>query len=274
MSGNFATINDSDELEFIFTTTTDEVIEDYVDLDDKRDTRPITIVSITTSTVEGQDATLIWEEGQALYGDNYLIIKDNAFAYTLEKRQELVTAIFNKIKGFGYSAFTSEYSFKPYMQLGDLVQFKNKAGTLVNSIILKIDTDYDDITLSAPSLTDATVDYENSPSAIEVAKRAEIIANQATSTIDIIVGNVSDLTDTVNNLENSIEVLRADLDTNIVIVSVDSDNKPLASANTDINYTIKYVGEAITLQPTTSDSYTGITATITDTYIRFAVNVV
>ena len=45
----FATINSNDKLEFIFTNETNEIIEDYVELDDKRDTWPITSVLVATS---------------------------------------------------------------------------------------------------------------------------------------------------------------------------------------------------------------------------------
>jgi hypothetical protein len=51
MSGDFATINEDDELELIYEEETNEIIEDYEDLDDKRDTKPITSVSIGSSTV-------------------------------------------------------------------------------------------------------------------------------------------------------------------------------------------------------------------------------
>ena len=56
MTGDFATINQDDELEFIFNTSTSEVIEDYVELDDKRDTRPITIVVLGNKNITGQEA--------------------------------------------------------------------------------------------------------------------------------------------------------------------------------------------------------------------------
>ena len=49
INGMFATINSNDKLEFIFTNETNEIIEDYVELDDKRDTWPITSVLVATS---------------------------------------------------------------------------------------------------------------------------------------------------------------------------------------------------------------------------------
>ena len=192
ISGNFATITNDDKLELIFTKETDEIIEDYVELEDKRDTRPITSLSIGTSQVQGQNAVIKDEFLIEQYGEHWLEINDVPFAYTLEKREQLKQAIFDKVKGFGYSSFKSEYAFKPYLTLGDLIQFRNKEGQLVNSIVLKITSKYDNVILEAPSVTDATVKYENPKSAYDVAKRAEVIANQNT-------GEIRSITTTISN---------------------------------------------------------------------------
>lgn len=225
MSGDFATINEDDELELIYEEETNEIIEDYEDLDDKRDTKPITSVSIGSSTVSGQEATLRDEAMIALYGEHWLILNDNPFAYTLEKRQELVTDIFNKVKGFSYSSFESKYAFKPYLQLGDKIQFKNKNGDLVDSRIFKIDTDYDDIRLSAPSIIDASVDYTKSPSAEEIAKRAEIIANQASASITAVVEETT---------ENSSKIVKLQIDSDKILTSVTNTQSDVKTINTSI----------------------------------------
>lgn len=199
LSGDFATINNDDKLKFVFNTITDEIIEDYVDLQDKRDTRPITSLSIGTSQVEGQNAVIKDEDLINQYGEHWLTINDVPFAYTLEKREQLKTAIFDKIKGFGYSSFKSEYAFKPYLELGDLIQFKNKDGELVNSIILRITTKYDNIILEAPSVTDATIDYEMPETAYDIAKRAEVIANQNTAEINLLAKKIVDVSQEITS---------------------------------------------------------------------------
>lgn len=175
-----------------------EIIEDYIELDDKRDTRPITIVQLGMSQVQGVEVQARWEEGIQQYGEHYLIINDNPFAYTMEKRRELASNMLEQVKGLGYSSFESQFAFKPYLQLGDAVKFRNKAGELVDSIVLKIDTDYDNITLSAPSIADATVDYIVND-VEQTARRAEIIANQATSDITLISKQVTNIGNTVES---------------------------------------------------------------------------
>ena len=131
ISGNFAMITDQDKLKLLFTTNTDEILEDYIELDDKRDTQPITSVSIGMSQAEGVEAILRDEELIEEYGEHWLTINDNPFAYTLQKRQQLVTAIFNKVKGFGYSSFKSKYTYRPYLTLGDKIKFEDTEDKLI-----------------------------------------------------------------------------------------------------------------------------------------------
>lgn len=241
ISGNFATITDEDKLELLFTTETSEIIEDYEDLDDKRDTHPITSVSLGISNIEGENVVLEDQELIDLYGQHWLNINDCPFAYTEAKRTELITAIFNRVKGFGYSSFESKYAFKPYMQLGDLIQFKNKAGDLVNSIVLKIDTKYDEVTLSAPSIIDATIEYKQPLSAIDLARRTEIIVNKQESEISAIVSTTDE------NSENITELLiNADTITERVETTESSINS-LGEAIETINSTIvEQTDQAIT----------------------------
>lgn len=206
MSGNFATINNEGKLELIFykvtksledekikaennnylitednkyiTTDDLELIEDYVELEDKRDTRPITCVKLGWTDIDG-GAVRKDEELISKYGENWLTINDCPFAYSSQKQEELIDAIFNKVKGFGYSAFTAKYAFKPYYQLGDLIKFKTLEGNIVKSIVLRIETNYDDITLSAPSVTNSTVEYDSPEPVEEQVKRASFEINQA-----------------------------------------------------------------------------------------------
>ena len=248
ISGNFATITNEDKLELIFTKETDEIIEDYVELEDKRDTRPITSLSIGTSQVQGQNAVIKDEVLIEQYGEHWLEINDVPFAYTLEKREQLKQAIFDKVKGFGYSSFKSEYAFKPYLTLGDLIQFRNKEGQLVNSIVLKITSKYYSITVEAPSVTDATVKYENPKSAYDVAKRAEVIANQNTGEIRSITTTISN--DLYTKIETN-ELVQNSVDGLVNTISVAGGNNYIKDSMGVLN----------------DGSWTNI-ASVTDTFTR------
>lgn len=198
INGMFAIIDSDDKLKIFTTEETNEIIEDYVELEDKRDTHPITIVQLGMSQVQGVEVQARWEDGIVQYGEHYLIINDNPFAYTMAKRQELVENILDQVKGLGYSSFVSEFAFKPYLQRGDKIKFRNKAGNLIDSIVLKIDTDYEEIILSAPSIADSTVDYTVNDIENQV-RRAEVIANQANGEVSILTRQVTQLGQTVDS---------------------------------------------------------------------------
>ena len=231
INGMFATINSNDKLEFIFTNETNEIIEDYVELDDKRDTWPITSVLVAPSEDLATTGAVLKDEALIeQYGEHWLKIYSYGFAYSTIKCQQLVEAIFNQVKGFAYSSFKSEYSFLPYLSLGDKIKFKNKEGKLVDSIILRYETNYDEITFEAPSIINASVDYELPETPEITSKKALITADQANSKITSITTQMEKIDITVNNnyqeiqnkfngytpvertvaLENSVTVLQTD----------------------------------------------------------------
>lgn len=206
-NGMFATINSNNKLEFIFTNETDEIIEDYVELDDKRDTQPITSVLVApskdleTAGAVMKDQTLINQ-----YGEHWLKIYDSYFANSTTKCQQLISAIFNQVKGFGYSSFKSEYSFLPYLSLGDKIKFKNKDGKLVDSVILRYETNYDEVVLEAPSIINASVEYELPETPEETSKKALVKVDQAAGEIELIAKATEEL-------ETKTAKLRLDVDT-------------------------------------------------------------
>ena len=175
-----------------------EVIEDYTDLDDKRDTKPITCVRLGMSQIVGENLDLKDDELVKKYGEHWLIINDNPFAYTQKKREELIYAILDKIKGFGYSAFSAKTSFKPYLTCGDIIKFKNKNEELINSILLRYEHNYDEITLEAPSETSATVNYVYPANAIDLYKKAE-------AKVDKEANNITLLTEQTKTLRENLE---------------------------------------------------------------------
>lgn len=224
MSGTFAKINENDKLEFIFDQTSDNIeeIEDYTELEDKRDTRPITVVVLGMSQVKGQEAIMRWAEGIAIYGENYLVINDNPFAYTQSKRTELIKGIFEKVKGFGYSSFVTKKAFKPYSQVGDLVKIKNRQGEWVNSIILRINANHQEIELSAPSIIDATVEYEQPPTPEDIANKAEFTVNQQEKTIQALVTSNTELVNKTTKLEIDVDKIKGEI-SEIADVTVTAD---------------------------------------------------
>lgn len=211
INGMFATINSNDKLEFIFTNETNEIIEDYVELDDKRDTWPITSVLVATSEdLETAGAVMKDENLIAQYGEHWLKIYSYGFAYSTEKCQQLVNAIFNQVKGLAYSSFKSEYSFLPYLSLGDKIQFRNKKGELINSLILRYETSYDEITFEAPSIINASIDYTLPETTEQKINKVGIKVDQAEKEIELLNKKVVDISTTVTGY-GSVNIINASL---------------------------------------------------------------
>ena len=212
INGMFATINSNDKLEFIFTNETSEIIEDYVELDDKRDTHPITSVLVAPSE-ELATAGAVMKD-QALinqYGEHWLKIYDSYFANSTTKCQQLISAIFNQVKGFAYSSFKSEYSFLPYLTLGDKIKFKNKEGKLVNSVILRYETNYDEMILEAPSIINASVEYELPETPEETSKKALVKVDQANGEIELIAKATEELTTKTTQLRLDVDKIEGEI---------------------------------------------------------------
>ena len=248
INGMFATINSNDKLEFIFTNETSEIIEDYVELDDKRDTHPITSVLVATSEdLETAGAVMKDESLIEQYGEHWLKIYSYGFAYSTIKCQQLVGAIFNQVKGFAYSSFKSEYSFLPYLSLGDKIKFKNKEGKLVNSIVLRYETNYDEITFEAPSIINASVDYELPETPETISKKAMFKVDQATGEILSQVEDVREDINGDNGLLQRVNVVEnkqtaTDLTINIISKNIDKTNGEIREITTTNGYTFNSDG--------------------------------
>ena len=235
MAGGFAFINYEGKLEIRFTNTTNEIIEDYVELEDKRDTRPITSVLIGISPdITGEYAVREDAELVEQYGRNWLKIYGNPFAYTVSKREQLIEAIFNQVKGFGYSSFTSKDCFAPYFELGDLVQFKNKEGNLVSSIILRIEADYDNVILSAPSITNAEIDYIMPTSDSEMVRNTMIEVDKFNQQITAVVTNVTEQNQKITEITATVDELNSKI-SEIADITTSQETVTAHLSFTDIN---------------------------------------
>lgn len=202
MAGSFAKIRGDDKLYLIFQTTTGITISssEYDEFEDKRDTHPITIISLGVSNIEGENVEQRDEAGIVLYGENYLKITDNPFAYSQDKRQTLITAIYNQNIGFAYSSMVLKNCLYPQLECGDKITVINKDGDYVETIIIRVTYKGAIIELEAPSIIKATVTYSNPLTALQVNKLTEIRVDKQEQTITSIATTTQDISnDLINN---------------------------------------------------------------------------
>lgn len=209
MAGSFAKIRGDDQLYLIFTNTTGITISagEYEEFEDKRDTHPITIISLGITNIEGENIEARDEVGIILYGANYLKINDNPFAYAQTKRESLITAIYDNCIGFGYSSMVLKNCLYPQLECGDKITVLNKDGTSVETIVLRITYNGTDIILEAPSLIKASVEYSNPLSLSQAMKLTEIKVDKQEQTITSTITLTQSLQNEISNNYVTTEVL-------------------------------------------------------------------
>lgn len=177
---------------------------DYTKLVLKRNTHPINVVSIGMSQVEGENITLRDEESIAEDGENYLTINDNPFAYTQEKREQLIVALYEKVKGFSYTAYELKGQCKPYLETGDPIWVLDADGAITSSFLFRFTYKSPnglESEISAPSIIKSTVEYQNVPSDLERIRRTEIIVDKQQGTIDAIIDKQTEDGSKINSLQ-------------------------------------------------------------------------
>ena len=163
------------------------------------------------SDIEGEKVVMRDEQSILLDGENSLVINDNPFAYTEAKRQQLITAIFNAVKGFEYKSFKLIGQWLPYLETLDNVQIKDKAGNTYNSFLLRYygkSPNGLESEMSAPSITDATVEYQNIASAEQVARRTELKVDKQEQTITGIIEQNSEFENQLTQVEQSVDQIQ------------------------------------------------------------------
>ena len=231
ISCNFAKITPENKLKLLFKNESNIIIEtkDYVEFEDKRDTLPYTAVSLGMSNVEGENVTLI-AEGVDPDNAKYLTINDNPFAYTQDKRTQLIQAIFNKINGFGYSSFVLKNCLYPQLECGDLVKIRNKERQLVNSIVLRPTFEETVLNFEAPSTITSSVSYVQPLDAIEISKRTEITVDKQNQTIKAVVQSNQEVVSKTAQLSIEVDELKGQI-SEVADVTVTADGYGSISAD-------------------------------------------
>lgn len=245
ISCNFGKIKADNKLHLNFKNETGIIIntKDYEELEDKRDTLPYNAVSLGMSDIEGENVTIV-AEGVEPEKAKFLTINDNPFAYTEDKRRQLIQAIFDKVNGFAYSSVVISNCLFPQLECGDLIQVRNKEGQLIDSIVLRPSFEEVIINIEAPSIIESTVKYVNPLSAYDIAKRTEYIVNKQEQTITSIVestnkviNDVSDNTTQINTLKTQMQQDKESFEFSIsnLTTTVNENNNNLQSSIDNIN---------------------------------------
>lgn len=187
------------------------------------------------SQIEGENVTREDTESIETNGETQVVIADNRFLYTEELKQLAIDNIWNRVKGFKYTACkVTSYFGKPYLKCGNKISIQKSDGTYLNTYILKHTFKYDGTfydEIEAPLLNLTETSIKNNKSSIkERIKNAEVIVNKAnaeisanTESIGILEVNIDNNMQEINKkfegyvpeselvtLENSVTQLQTD----------------------------------------------------------------
>lgn len=294
ISGNYAIIKD-DILKLQLKNDTDIIISksQHKPMTWKRKSYGFNQLIIGMKDVEGEYSIRQDLEDIEKNGVHKLVINDNPFAYTPEKREELIDELFAQIKGFGYVPYELEGEWLNYVEVGDVVTIEG-----IETMILRINgksPNSVESLMSAPAIIDSAVDYvDNTNSIKNQIARTEIIVDKQNQTIKAVAeqsdasakkvaefgitleeisSSVSNTEEVVKDLESSIDYFSVDLSQYTLTIPTDSGKKPLETRNCDVNFYGYYKGKQVVPSVVVDNSNVGITTSTTSTYIRFSVDI-
>lgn len=215
VSGNYAVIKD-DILVLQLQNETDEVINNtqHEPMIWKRKTYGINQVVLGLSDVEGEYVLREDAEDIETNGVHKLVINDNPFAYTQEKRLGLINELFEQVKGFGYVPFDFSGEWLNYIEIGDRLVIDD-----VETIVLRIDGKSPnslESVMSAPAIIDSAVTYANNTNnVLDQVRRAEMIVDKQNQTIETIT---QDFEVTEETIIKQVQTLQTTVDAQIKII--------------------------------------------------------
>lgn len=199
ISGNYAIIKD-DILKLQLKNDTDIIIpkSQHKPMTWKRRSYGFNQLIIGMKDVEGEYSIRQDEEDIALNGVHKLVINDNPFAYTPEKREELIDELFAQVKGFGYVPYELEGEWLNYVEVGDVTTIEG-IETMVLRINGKSPNSVESL-MSAPAIIDSAVDYvDNTADLYNILRNYRIVIDRHEGTITQIASETQNLSGRVDN---------------------------------------------------------------------------
>ena len=148
LAGAYARIDRDNKLylKFFSSEKTEEITTD----DYKRDIKinnvygPINKLTLNMSQIEGESISVEDTDSIDTIGVKELIISDNYFLYTQEKREKAINAIWNIVHNFRYVDFEANVEkARPYLDAGDSINILSEDGTEHYTYLLSNEITFD-----------------------------------------------------------------------------------------------------------------------------------
>jgi len=200
ISGCYATIKNDGLTLQLKNTTNEEINKSYHQIVDwKRPTYGINQVIIGMSDIDGEYVLKQDDADIELNGVHKLVINDNPFAYTQEKREELIDDLYDQVHGFGYIPYELKGEWLPHLEIGDTISI-DEVDTIVLRINAKSPNALESV-MSAPAIIDSAIDYVNNTDDIQnKLKNTQIQVDKANGQITSLVTETENLNNTVTEI--------------------------------------------------------------------------
>lgn len=213
---SWARINEDDELVLDFNPS-NEIVEtlntdDYFDLKFNDLYGPINTIVLSNSVVTGENYTIHSPDFDPEIDEEIILeIQDNVFAYTEQKRHQLIQAG-AALFGFQYVPITIKTCGRNYLNCLDKIRIKNVQNQNYDTYIFNNTLSYSGITLDekkSPAMTNAEVKYEYTGDLSNGLKRTEIIVDKQEQKIEGIVSEIGDRTEKTTTITADIDGLNS-----------------------------------------------------------------
>lgn len=213
---SWARINEDDELVLDFNPS-NEIVEtlntdDYFDLKFNDLYGPINTIVLSNSVVTGENYTIHSPDFDPEIDEEIILeIQDNAFAYTEQKRYQLIQAG-AALFGFQYVPITIKTCGRNYLNCLDKIRIKNVQNQNYDTYIFNNTLSYSGITLDekkSPAMTNVEVKYECTGDLSKGLKRTEIIVDKQEQKIEGIVSEIGDRTEKTTTITADIDGLNS-----------------------------------------------------------------
>lgn len=214
-TGNFVAGNNV-EGNIIFENITETFTIDEYKMDGYKKANeyygPINKVTYGDSDIQGQEVSVPTVDPQNV---KELIINDNYFGYTLEKRNELIQAGEN-LFGFTYMPVTQlDLTGAIYLDCTDVIAVEDENENTIVTRVFSHTIKYNGIikdTISSEGLSDNQQTYENMNTPISTTNRTEVIVDRANKRIQNIVSEIGDRSQKTTTITQDIDTIESEIE--------------------------------------------------------------
>ena len=173
---------------------------------------PINKVTYADSDIQGQEKSVFDESSIALIGTKELVIYDNFFAYTTQKRQDLIQSG-NVLFGFNYMPVTQlELTGAIYLDCTDIIEVIDDKNNTITTRVFSHTIKYNGVisdTVSAPALSNNQQTYKNINTPANTNNIIEIIVDRAMKQIKSIISDIGDRSQKTTSITQDIESIES-----------------------------------------------------------------